>query len=108
MTSVRWRTDALDKMRNTSWLACDDRGDEETVKLGSRFLLLLLATSGLTAFLVHIGAAEPLRGGIAIPTTAWLAWVVVGIARATRHRARLRRDGKENARQLPRPLPWGR
>ena len=51
----------------------------------------MLFAAALTAFLMHLGAADPWIGGIAVPAMVWFAWVVVDIARASRRRVRDRR-----------------
>jgi hypothetical protein len=58
----------------------------------ARFLSCMLAAAALTAFLMHLGAADPWIGGIAVPATVWVAWMGVDIARAARRRARQRRE----------------
>jgi hypothetical protein len=50
-----------------------------------------LFAAALTAFLMHLGAADPWIGGIAVPAMVWFAWVAVDIARASRRRVRDRR-----------------
>jgi hypothetical protein len=54
--------------------------------------LCLLLAAALTAFLMHIGAADPWMGGIAVPATVWVAWMAIDIARASHHRVRQRRE----------------
>jgi heme O synthase-like polyprenyltransferase len=51
----------------------------------------MLAAAALTAFLMHLGAADPWIGGIAVPAMVWFTWVAVDIVRASRRRARERR-----------------
>jgi hypothetical protein len=48
----------------------------------------MLAAAALTAFLVHIGAAEPWLGGAAMPATVWLSWMTFDFASASRLAAR--------------------
>jgi len=50
-----------------------------------------LAAAALTAFLVHLGAADPWIGGIAVPAMVGFAWVAVDSALAWRRRARQQR-----------------
>ena len=58
----------------------------------SRFVFCLLGAAALTAFLMHLGAADPWLGGVAVPATVWVAWIAIDMARASRRRARLKRD----------------
>jgi hypothetical protein len=54
----------------------------------------MLAAAALTAFLMHLGAADPWLGGIAVPVMVWLAWVAVDMVLASRRRARESRDAR--------------
>ena len=58
----------------------------------ARMLSCTLAAAALTAFLMHLRAADPWIGGIVVPATVWVAWMTIDIARAARRRARQRRD----------------
>jgi hypothetical protein len=50
-----------------------------------------LAAAVVTAFLAHLGAVDPWRGGIAVSAVVWFAWVAVDLALASRRRAREQR-----------------
>ncbi|HSB22580.1 MAG TPA: hypothetical protein VLE94_05655 [Burkholderiaceae bacterium] len=52
----------------------------------THFVLFVLTAAALTAFLMHLGAIDPWIGGTVLPATAWIAWIAVGIARASRRR----------------------
>jgi hypothetical protein len=58
----------------------------------TRLIACMLAAAALTAFLMHIGAADPWIGGIAVPATVWVAWIGVDMLRAWGRRAKRRRD----------------
>ena len=63
--------------------------------LSARWKVLLiacaLAAAALTAFLTHLGAAEPWIGGIAVPAMVGFTWVAVDWALAWRRRVRQER-----------------
>ncbi len=58
----------------------------------AQLVSFMLAAAALTAFLMHLGAIDPWLGGIAVPATVWVAWIAVDIARASRRRAKQRRE----------------
>jgi hypothetical protein len=61
---------------------------ERLARWTTRSMGCMLATATLTAFLVHLGAADPWFGGVAIPATVWLAWMAFDFASASRLAAR--------------------
>jgi hypothetical protein len=54
----------------------------------------MLVAAALTAFLMHLGAADPWIGGIAVPALVWFTWIAVDIVRASIRRARERRAAR--------------
>lgn len=58
----------------------------------SRLAACLLGAAALTAFLMHLGAADPWLGGVAVPAMVWIAWMAIDMARASRRRIKQRRD----------------
>jgi hypothetical protein len=50
----------------------------------ARLMACTLVAAALTAFLVHLGAADPWRGGTVVPATVWLAWMAFDFALASR------------------------
>ena len=57
----------------------------------TQLVACVLFAAALTAFLMHLGAADPWIGGIAVPAMVWFTWVAIDIARASRRRVRDRR-----------------
>jgi len=52
---------------------------ERLARWTARLMGCMLATAALTAFFVHLGAADPWFGGVAMPATVWLAWTQAAI-----------------------------
>jgi hypothetical protein len=50
----------------------------------ARLMACALFATALTAFLAHLGAADPWVGGLAVPATVWLAWMAFDFAMASR------------------------
>jgi heme O synthase-like polyprenyltransferase len=65
------------------------------VRWRAHLVACTLAAAALTAFLMHLGAADPWLGGVAVPVTVWLAWFAVDMVRASRRRARESRDAQQ-------------
>jgi len=61
----------------------------------AQLVACLLVAAALTAFLMHLGAADPWIGGLAVPATIWIVWLVVDIAWASRRRARAKRETRD-------------
>lgn len=59
-----------------------------------RFFGCILAAATITAFLVHLDAADPWFGGIALPATVWFAWIAIDSGVASLRRARQRRAAR--------------
>lgn len=53
-----------------------------------RSLACTVIGAALTAFLVHLGAADPWLGGVTMPVTLWLAWTAFDFGVASRLAAR--------------------
>ena len=54
----------------------------------ARLMACTLVAAALTAFLTHLGAAEPWVGGATVPAIVWLAWMGFDFALASRLGAR--------------------
>ena len=68
----------------------------------ARLMGCMLAAAALTAFLVHLGAADPWQGGAVVPATVWLAWTTFDFASALRRAAR-RKVGRQAVEALAGP-----